>query len=301
MSYTKELKLQLLHTNAKKCCGLSELEALMRTGGELVLGAGGAGITFSTELEPLAGRVVGLFRELLGADPRMLMLKKSQPRRMVVYQAELDGAAAVAAFEKFGYSKGVLSAPVLPRRECCMRAALRGAFLGCGMLADPNKQYLMEFSAAGEMSARYIRLLLDALNIVYGESPRGDRNIFYIKEAQGISRLLGLMGASALMLEVENVRVVREVRNRINRQNNCESANMDKSISAALKTAEDMELILESGYALSDVLYEAAEARANRPDASLAALAAELGISRSALNNRLRRLHEIAEEIRAGQ
>ena len=106
------------------------------------------------------------------------------------------------------------------------------------------------------------------------------------------------MGAPAFMLEVENVRVTREVRNRINRQNNCESANMDKSISASLRTLEDIELILSDGRKISEALLEAAEIRAQRPEASLAELAAELGISRSALNNRLRKLHSIAEEIR---
>lgn len=103
------------------------------------------------------------------------------------------------------------------------------------------------------------------------------------------------------MLEVENVRVVREVRNRINRQNNCESANMDKSITASLRTMEDIELILSSGRKVSSALMEAAQMRAERPEASLSELALELGISRSALNNRLRKLRSIAEEIRMNQ
>ena len=170
--------------------------------------------------------------------------------------------------------------------------------MGCGMLADPNNQYLMEFSASGDMSGNYIKLMLNRFNIVYGENLRGDKRVFYIKEAGSISKLLGLMGAPAFMLEVENVRVTREVRNRINRQNNCESANMDKSISASLRTLEDIELILSDGRKISEALLEAAEIRAQRPEASLAELAAELGISRSALNNRLRKLHSIAEEIR---
>ena len=297
MSYTKDLKLNLLHVSAKDCCGLSELEALLRTGGEFILGGGLPGITFTTELEPLAGRVLSLIRELIGAEPRMLMLKKSQPRRMTLYSVELDGRNTRAAFEKFGY-EGVFADAVLPERECCLRAALRGTFLSCGMLADPNKQYLMEFSASGDMSGNYISLLLDRLNIPFGENIRGDKRVFYIKEAGSISKLLGLMNAPAIMLEVENVRVVREVRNRINRQNNCESANMDKSLTASLRTLEDIELILSEGKRVSPALMEAAQMRAERPEASLAELALELGISRSALNNRLRRLHEIAEEMR---
>lgn len=300
MSYTKELKLYLLHVSAKKCCGLSELEALLRTGGELCLSSVGAGITFTTELEPLAGRVLSLIRELTGAEPRMLMRKKNQPRRMVLYSIELDGYKTRRVFEKLGY-ENLLSGIRLPEKECCMRAALRGVFLGCGMLADPNKQYLMEFSASGDMSGRYIQLLLDKLNISYGENYRGDKRVFYIKESGSISKLLGLMNAPALMLEVENVRVVREVRNRINRQNNCESANMDKSITASLRAMEDIELVLSAGGKLSSALMEAAQMRAERPEASLSELAAELGISRSALNNRLRKLHSIAEEIRMNQ
>ena len=234
MSYTKELKLSLLHVNTKKCCGLSELEALLHTGGELSISGGRPGIDFTTELEPLAGRVLSLIRELTGAEPRMLMRRKNQPRRMTLYVIELDGDKTQTVFEKFGRD-GVLSEIRLPEKECCLRAALRGAFLGCGMLA------------------------------------------------------------------VENVRVVREVRNRINRQNNCESANMDKSITASLRTMEDIELILSSGRKVSSALMEAAQMRAERPEASLSELALELGISRSALNNRLRKLRSIAEEIRMNQ
>ncbi len=300
MSYTKELKLSLLHVNAKKCCGLSELEALLHTGGELSLSGGRPGIDFTTELEPLAGRVLSLIRELTGAEPRMLMRRKNQPRRMTLYVIELDGDKTQIVFEKFGRD-GVLSEIRLPEKECCLRAALRGAFLGCGMLADPNKQYLMEFSASGDMSGRYIQSLLDKLNISYGENYRGDKRVFYIKEVGSISKLLGLMNAPAFMLEVENVRVVREVRNRINLQNNCESANMDKSITASLRTMEDIELILSSGRKVSSALMEAAQMRAERPEASLSELALELGISRSALNNRLRKLRSIAEEIRMNQ
>lgn len=305
MSYTVELKNELAHVSVqKRCCRMAELAALAKTCASLNFAGGGKfSLTFATEIEAVASRIMSLCRELYGLTPDMLLLQKTQPRKSNIYQLELAaGDAEQEMLRELGltFEEDAPTLEQLSQQECCVISALRGAFLGCGMLADPHKQYRLEFVLYSENTADSISALLARVGIESKWATRAEREVIYLKDSESIISLLGSMGAHRMLLEMENVRVIKDVRNNINRRNNCDSANIDKTVNASLRQQEDIRLLLTCGehIRLSHALKEAAELRLSMPDATLQELADELCISRSAVNNRLRKLAELAEQLR---
>ena len=304
MSYTSNLKNELAHVRVqKRCCKIAELSALARTCASLNFAGGGRfSLTFSTEIEAVASRIVGLCRSLYGLTPDLLLLQKTQPRKSSVYQLELGaGEAEQAMLRALGltFEDGAPALEELAKKDCCAIAALRGAFLGCGMMADPNKQYRLEFVLYSESTANAVCSLLARAGVESKWVTRAEREVIYLKDSESIISLLGAMGAHRTLLETENVRVIKDVRNNINRRNNCDSANIDKTVNASLRQQEDARLLLaRKDIRLSLALREAAELRLSMPDASLQELADELCISRSAMNNRLRKLAQLAQPFR---
>ena len=184
----------------------------------------------------------------------------------------------------------------------CYGAFLRGAFLSCGSIADPNKGYHMEFVVP------YRNLSLDLMKIMtdYGLKAkhiiRKYAHVVYLKDSESIEDLLTLMGAVNSSLELMGIKIQKDVRNKINRQMNFESANMSRSIEAGLAQVEAIEIIekkqgLDS---LSDELKEVAILRKENPDMSLKQLGENLSvpISRSGVNHRLMKIMEIADKYR---
>lgn len=189
----------------------------------------------------------------------------------------------------------------------CKCAYLSGAFCGAGSISIPNYEknggsgYHMEWVCQSPERAGLICNLLGELGIISKKIERGASNVVYLKESDGICQILARMGAVASMLELENNRVEREVRNNINRQSNCQSANLDKTVNASVKQMQAIDIIsntigLES---LPDNLAEVALARAANPQASLAEIVKILGgkISRVAVGQRLSKLIKLAQDL----
>lgn len=191
---------------------------------------------------------------------------------------------------------------------------LKGLFLGAGSVSIPepvdindfsksgkNSGYHMEWSVQTEEQARYISSLLVEEDILSRIVERNQNVVVYIKESESIANLLGLFGAHKSLLELENERAGREMRNLVNRQANCISANIDKSINAALKQIEAIETIrqtigLES---LPESLLEVALARLANPEGSLSEIGEllETKVSKGAISQRFKKIMEIAKEI----
>ena len=184
--------------------------------------------------------------------------------------------------------------------ECCRRAYLRGAFLACGSISEPEGSYHLEFSSVEQKQAELLVELLEGFNIHAGISKRKESSVVYIKGAEDISQLLILMGSHRSLLEFESVRVEKEVRNQVNRQRNCDTANINRVVSAGMRQVEDINFIIaEIGWdSLPQTLKDVAEMRLEYPDYSLTDLSDVSSIGRSAVNHRLRRLKEIAQNIR---
>lgn len=190
----------------------------------------------------------------------------------------------------------------LLKKETCRRAFLRGAFLAAGSMSDPNRSYHFEIICTDARQAGQLRLLLASLQTEAGQTVRRGQIIVYVKESDRIARLLGLMDARLALLEYENIRILREMRGNINRQVNCETANIGKTASAAAQQIEDIRYI-ESRIGLDELtngLDEMAAVRLQYPTATLKELGSYLDppIGKSGVNHRLRKLSEIAGHLR---
>ena len=191
----------------------------------------------------------------------------------------------------------------LLRRTCCRRAFLRGAFLECGSVSDPERSYHLEFVCTDRDRAEALTAVLARCGIEAGRTRRRKNEIVYVKDSSRISDLLGMMGASVSLLEFENARIVREVRGSVNRQVNCETANINKTAGAAARQVADI-LFIDRTVGLGVLpkgLDETARVRLEYQEATLQELGELMDppVGKSGVNHRLRRISAIAEKLRS--
>ena len=186
--------------------------------------------------------------------------------------------------------------------EAEARAFLRGAFLASGTISDPEKGYHFEIICEGPDEAELIKDTLSRFDIRAGITTRRGRSVVYVKEADDISAILNIIEAHVAMMEFENVRIVKEMRGSINRQVNCETANINKSVNASLKQAEDINLLIKNGIydKLDDNLKAICDLRLANPEAGLAELGEMLNppLGKSGVNHRMRKISKMADELR---
>ncbi|MBR5799391.1 MAG: DNA-binding protein WhiA [Lachnospiraceae bacterium] len=192
--------------------------------------------------------------------------------------------------------------PILMKNACCKRAFLRGAFLSVGSMSDPQKSYHIEFVCDVEKQAQQIRDAVNSFDLEAKIVKRKKYYVVYLKEGAGLVDLLNIMGAHLSLMSLENLRIEKEMRNSINRKVNCETANITKTVNAANKQIEDIQW-LEKHYGLSnlpDNLREMAKIRLAYRESSLQELGGYLNppVGKSGVNHRLRKLSELAEQIR---
>ena len=191
---------------------------------------------------------------------------------------------------------------VVLQNACCRRAFIRGAFLAAGSISAPEKFYHFEIVCPTEPKAEQLKNIIATFDIEAKIVPRKRYYVVYIKEGDQIVDILNVMEAPVSLMELENIRIVKEMRGSVNRQVNCETANINKTVSAAVKQIEDIRFIQSvaglSG--LPESLQEMARIRLERPEATLKELgeALEPPVGKSGVNHRLRKLSLVAEELR---
>ena len=191
---------------------------------------------------------------------------------------------------------------VVLQNACCRRAFIRGAFLAAGSISAPEKFYHFEIVCPTEPKAEQLKNIIATFDIEAKIVPRKKYYVVYIKEGSQIVDILNVMEAPVSLMELENIRIVKEMRGSVNRQVNCETANINKTVSAAVKQIEDIRFIQSvaglSG--LPESLQEMARIRLERPEATLKELgeALEPPVGKSGVNHRLRKLSLVAEELR---
>lgn len=192
---------------------------------------------------------------------------------------------------------------LIVQNPCCKRAFLRGSFLAAGSVSDPNKAYHFEIVCQSEDKAEQLRQLMSQFDIEGKVILRKRYYVLYLKEGTQIVDMLNVMEAHNSLMEMENVRILKEMRNSVNRRVNCETANINKTVTAAVKQAEDITLIQNTiGFSdLTDALQEIASLRLEYPEASLVELGNMLSspVGKSGVNHRLRKLSTIADELRS--
>ena len=260
-------------------------------------------ISFVTENNRTAEFFARSCKDITKREVQFNTLKKSNS---TVYSLVLTGNLSGAVFDYFKIpadykQNGYKYTP--PIKKKMLPFFIGGMFLSCGSLTDPNKDYHMEFVFNSiEMCNFFGLLLIENFDITPKQTERKKSQVVYIKESENIEDMLTLMGAQKSAIEIMNIKIYKDIRNKINRAVNCDNANIEKSLRAAERQIADIELIEKTAGldSLPDDLREIAELRLENPDFNLKELGQALSvpISRSGANHRLERISKIAEEIK---
>ncbi|MDA8442385.1 MAG: DNA-binding protein WhiA [Peptococcaceae bacterium] len=306
MSFSGKTKEELARIEVERgCCQLAELAALVRMDGTLQISSNRRiSLNIESESAPVARKIFKLAKLRLGAPVeiavrRKLRLKKhnSYLVRIRVNDKVLQDLGLVE--QDMQISPGIK--PELLKKACCRRAYLRGAFLGGGSINNPEGTYHLEIITNDETHAKALCKLINRFNLGSKISPRKNWFIVYLKESEHIADFLTIIGAHRALLEFENVRVLKGVRNQVNRLVNCETANLGKTVDAAVRQIENIRVISESiGLdKLEKPLQQLAETRLENPEISLKELGEMLSpkVGKSGVNHRMRKLEKIAERL----
>ena len=311
MSFSNEIKNELAHLEQKKkCCEIAELAGLVRMDGTILIGSRkGIGLELTTENAAVARKAFKGLKKLFNVETEITVQRRNRLKKNNVYLVRVPGQPKVMnLLDTLGLMKdGLMYNPeissTLVKKECCKRSYLRGVFLGAGSLSDPMNSYHLEIVANSEEYADSLVHLIETFGLHPKISSRKNVLLVYLKESEQIADLLNIICAHQALLELENIRVQKEVRNQVNRLVNCESANMNKTIDAAVRQKSNIEFVLKyyGLEKLNDGLRAVAEARLEYPEVSLKELGTLMDppLGKSGINHRMRKLEELADELRS--
>lgn len=313
MSFSSDTKKELAHVKPqKKCCMLAEIAGFMRMCGSIHLAGGGKfNIVMTTEHPAAARHYKTLIKEYFGIDAELAVgqgngLKKGRSYLLSIGPENLSEqilreTGILMVKEGMNYiSDGIYDG--LIRTKCCRKACLRGIFLASGTITDPEKSYHLEFNCGSQILAGDVKKLINSFVDLHAKiSARKKNYAVYVKEAEQIIDILAIMGAHSQIFAFEDVRITKEIRNKANRINNCDNANIDKTLKAAEKQLSWIRRIeAEKGLDfLPDKLRQAAVLRLENPEATLQELADMMDppMKKSGLNNRFRKIEELAGKL----
>ncbi len=301
MSYSSEVKNELARLEGQKpCCEKAELLGVLRLSGALVLRGKNIGIHFSTENAALARRVLQVLKSNYPVQTEVVITRSRRLKKNNRYQVEVipDSNVAKALQELQILPSGEDERQNLLRKACCRKAFLRGVFMAGGSVSRPAGDYHLEIVTENEELARLIVKIMHGFSLFAKMTDRKNNYIVYLKDGDHITDFLSLIGAHQALLEFENVRIVKDMRNQVNRRVNCETANLNKVIRASVLHVACIRYLQEHGRydLLPEKLKEAAELRLRYPDISLNELVeyTEGTVGKSGLNHRLKKIRQIA-------
>lgn len=295
MSFSQDVKNELLKIEYENsCCEKSLLY------GMLIFGKSFSqyGISMQTENKDISELYKSLLKKYCNVDCAVKVSPKARSYSVLI-ENKSDCDKILGAF---GHSMGGSLKINHANFDCptCINAFLAGTFLSCGTISDPKKDYHLEFTVPYMNLAKSLVTFLEETELSPKQSNRKGYNIVYFKGSESIEDCLYLMGASSAMFEMMNVEIIKNIRNKANRTANCETANIDKTVKASLVQIDAIEKI-ESTKGLdylNNDLREMAVLRKDNPEASLAELSRLSGMSRSGVNHRLKKIVEIAQQIK---
>ncbi len=311
MSFSKDVKeeLSLQHGEARHC-SLAELAAILSFGGTIITTGRGYCLKLQTESLVVARKYFTLIRKTFNISIDVSVRCNShgkENRNFTLILSDPDTVVRILQAAKLPYenlSDGEIgrASQLIVQNACCKRAFIRGAFLTSGSMSNPKKSYHLEIVVNDSEKAEQLKCMIQSFSIDAKIVTRKKSHVVYIKEGSQIVDLLNVMEAHVALMDLENVRILKEMRNQVNRQVNCEAANINKTVVAASKQIDDIIFIRDNvGFGdLAEGLEDIAELRIQYPDASLKELGAMLTppIGKSGVNHRLRKLSMIAECIR---
>jgi len=295
MSFCSEVKKELLNLRLSGCCKLGFVYGFMLFGRSFSIKR----IALQTGNEDVAKGYADAIWSVYKIRPQITQGGNARPTFVAEVVSEADRLKILASRD-FGMSETVIDDSLF-YRECCFAAFIRGAFLACGNINDPEKEYRAEFNVKDEHTALELQALLSQQGINLKSNKRAKGLQLYTKESAVIEDLLTLMGASRHTLDIMDTKIMKSVKNNINRARNCDSANISKTVEASIKQRTAIEYLERSHRleSLPEELLQAALLRKNNPEATLKELCriSEHPLTISGLNHRFKRIIEIYEEI----
>lgn len=315
MSFSGNVKEELSeHWSSARHCQIAELAAILGLCGSIIINSRNEyRVKVHTENKAVARKVFTLIKKTFNIESDISIRRNIQKQSVsysVVVKQHQDALRVLQAVKLIdehldGFEEVRIVNPIVVQQICCKRAFIRGAFLAAGSMSDPKKAYHFEIVCAAEPMAEQIRELMSSFSMEAKIVQRKKSYVVYLKEGSQIVDILNIMEAHVSLMELENVRILKEMRNTVNRKVNCETANLNKTVSAAVKQLEDITYLRDTiGLEkLSEGLEEVALARLSHPDASLKELGALLSppVGKSGVNHRLRKLGDLAEKVRKEQ
>ena len=284
MSFSSDIKTELLKVKAQSCCAFSELYGLFLFSKTFT----NSDIFFSSDREDIAKKAKDLIKSVYNITPTLVI---SGGR----YSLSLD-IINVGQI----YLDVISQEYITDAFQCdnCFSAFVRGAFLVSGTATDPKKDFHIELKTTKETVAISLGSIFSSLGFNVHTSKRNNYHLIYAKGSESVSDIITLMGAQKKSLEVIDCAMEREMRNKVNRIKNCETANIDKTIEAVIKQTTAIKKLKKSGKLsmLSDELKTVAQLRIQNPEMSLSELSKLCGISRSGLNHRFQKLIELSKD-----
>ena len=313
MSFSIKVKNELAnHISNATHCRIAELAALISMCGSVMIDENNNyKIRIKTETQPTAEKIKKLLWKTFKVDVDISTRENAYSKvgrtcTLLVGDHQqalkiLQATKLINENNEIGENFSITNNIVI-MKDCCKRAFIRGAFMAAGSISDPNKSYHFEIKCNSEKKAKQLIELLENYNIDGKMVARKGGYVVYIKEGEGIVDVLNVMEAHVSLMEMENVRILKGMSNYYNRQVNCETANIKKTVATSVRQIDDIDFIIQNkgiDY-LPEKLQDIAWVRKENPDASLQELGEMLDppLGKSGVNHRLRKICQIAQELR---
>ena len=297
MSFSADVKQELCRAPlSRKCCAQAEAYGVLLYCNTF----SSSEIRIITESEALAQRLPSLFKKAFqitfdrlpdGEGKHIFLIR--DPEKLAVVQQVFGGEERALALH---INFGVLE------ENCCRISFLRGAFLAGGSVTDPQKGYHLELSTSHQSVSREMVALMRELDVEPKDAPRKGNAVIYFKQSDRIEDFLTSIGAPISAMEVMNAKLEKDLRGSVNRRVNCDAANLDKAVEAAMVQIEAIRTLEEAGIltTLPEKLQEVATLRREHPADTLIQLAQRCDppITKSALNHRLRKLIDMSKNLK---
>lgn len=316
MSFSSETKEELSRRiGTARHCKIAEMAAIISVCGHCLTDESGhVSLRLQTENAAVSRKYFTLLRKTFNINTSISIaknpyLKKGSVYTILIQEHEealriLEAVKLICRGESGWEFRAVVN-PVVIQKDCCKRAFIRGAFLAAGSISDPEKFYHFEIVCQTLEKAQQLREVIHTFSIDAKIVSRKKVYVVYVKEGNQIVELLGLMEANVALMNLENIRILKDMRNSVNRKVNCEAANIHKTVNAAVKQIEDIRFIERTVglQELSEGLEEIARLRLQYPEASLKELGTMLNpqVGKSGVNHRLRKLSAIAQELKGSK
>lgn len=310
MSFSQKCKNELARKiPGRACCQLAEIGALVRMDGTIKLSGQQISLWLDTENAGVARKTIKLLKSLFDLDTQTLVRRRQRLRKNNVYRVEVAPQPGLKRLLQQTGTDWIMGKgaedweQIHLVKPCCQKAYLRGAFLAGGSVSDPQGgSYHLELTCQDPEQVGILQALMQGFFIKPGETSRKDGYFLYLKGAEPITQFLSMVGAHTALLDFENARIYKDIRNNVNRLVNCDTANLNKSVDAAARQVEAIRLLdahlgLEK---LTPALRQVARARLEHPDVTLKELGELINppVSKSGINHRIRRIEQLAGRYR---